>query len=44
MQSWAIFVIFYKNNSFYAYFCQNSYFKSITQQLKAFKKQSKRTK
>jgi len=28
----------------YAYFGQNSYFKAITHQLKAFKKQSKRTK
>jgi len=37
---------FNKNNAFlqYAYFGQNSYFKAITYQLKAFEKQSKRTK
>jgi len=29
---------------FYAHFGQNNYFKAITRQLKAFEKQSKRTK
>jgi len=33
-----------KNNAFYAYSCQTSYFKSITGQVKAFEKQSERTK
>jgi len=33
-----------KLTHFYAYFGQNSYFKAITHQLKAFEKQSKRTK
>jgi len=31
-------------NALYAYFGQSSYFKAITHQLKAFEKQSKRTK
>jgi len=34
---------FNKNNTFYAYFGQNRYFKAITYQLKAFEKQSKHT-
>jgi len=33
-----------KLTHFYAHFCQSSYFKAITHQSKAFKKQSKRTK
>jgi len=41
-QGWAIIAIFFSKNN--AYFGQNSYFKAITQQLKAFEKQSKHTK
>jgi len=33
-----------KITHFYAYFVKNRYFKAITDQLKAFEKQSKRTK
>jgi len=44
-ECWAIFLRFFKtNDTFYAYFGQNSSFETITYQLKAFEKQSKRTK